>query len=458
MSSTAASEKIRIEPQQGPQWDFLHCPADICIFGGSAGCGKSWALLFEGVRYSRTVPGFTAVIFRRTFPQIKHPGGLWDESEKFYPLLNGEPAGLSWKFPPHGCQVTFSHLQLESDKMAWHGAQIPLICWDELTHFTESQFWYLLSRNRSTCGVRPYVRATCNADAGSWVRELVDWYIAPDGYADLSRAGVVRWFVRDGDKLEWDDNREVLAARFPGNIPKSFAFIPASLFQNKILMEKDPAYLANLMSLPSVERQRLLGDRLRGGNWNIKAGTVLIKREWFEVVKELPSQMDYVCRFWDLAATDAKEGHDPDWTVGGKLGFKAGVWFVMDIRRVRQSPQKNEMLIKQTAMTDGTGIRVRMEQEGGSAGKSLIDHYARHILAGFDFKGIPATGEKTVRAAPFIAAAEAGNVKVFNAPWTKAFLDEMETFGQPGCHDDQVDTMSGAMSTIREMQNVVSLV
>src|SRR4029077_9839556 len=77
-------------------------------------------------------------------------------------------------------QDQFSHLQLATSVYDWQGAQITLICFDELAHFTAHQFFYLLSRNRSTCGIKPYIRATCNPDADSWVAEFLAWWIDPE--------------------------------------------------------------------------------------------------------------------------------------------------------------------------------------------------------------------------------------------------------------------------------------
>src|SRR5690606_25652328 len=83
---------------------------------------------------------------------------------------------LSWHFPS-GALIKFSHLEHEQDIYNHQGGQYCLIIFDELTHFTRKQFIYLLSRNRSTCGVRPYVRATCNPDPESFVAELIEWWI-----------------------------------------------------------------------------------------------------------------------------------------------------------------------------------------------------------------------------------------------------------------------------------------
>ena len=79
-----------------------------------------------------------------------------------------------------GGKIKFAHLQFDNTVYDWQGAQITLIGFDELTHFTAHQFFYMVSRNRSTCGVRPYIRATCNPDADSWVADFLAWWINPE--------------------------------------------------------------------------------------------------------------------------------------------------------------------------------------------------------------------------------------------------------------------------------------
>lgn len=283
------------------------------MYGGAAGGGKTWALLLESVRHAHN-PAFGAVVFRRTSPEITNEGGLWDESAKLYPHLGGIPkvGSLDWQFPS-GANVGFSHLQHEETKLNWHGSQVPLLGFDELTRFTESQFWYVLSRNRSTCGVRPYVRATCNPDAASWVAGLVSWWIDQEtGFPIPERSGVVRWFYRADNRLHWYDSRAEaetaqprLAAIAP---PKSFTFVPATLADNKELLRVNPEYVGNLMALPHVEQQRLWR-----GNWKISAEdgewppSYFGPAIWFE---DWPAATQVVLK---VIALDPSKGRDAKW-------------------------------------------------------------------------------------------------------------------------------------------------
>ena len=82
-----------IAAQRGPQTEFLRTAADVCIYGGAAGGGKTVGLILEPLRYVSRVPGFTAVFFRRTTPQVTNPGGLWDESLNFYPRFGERTNG-----------------------------------------------------------------------------------------------------------------------------------------------------------------------------------------------------------------------------------------------------------------------------------------------------------------------------------------------------------------------------
>ena len=270
-----------IEPQDGYQQIALSSKADIVIGGAAAFVGKTFALLLDPLRHV-TIPGFGGVIFRRTSVQIRNEGGLWDTSVKLYPLLNAEPreSSLDWKFPS-GAKISFRHLEFEKNKYDWQGAQIPFLGFDELTHFTESMFFYLLSRNRSGCGVKPYVRATCNPDPESWVYKLINWWIDPeDGFPILERRGKLRYFIKYGNDYIWGDSYDEVYEKAEHIIKpmmdssglqakafiKSITFVSGSLYDNKKGLQFDPSYPGNLLSQDEDTRRQLLEGRWKVSN------------------------------------------------------------------------------------------------------------------------------------------------------------------------------------------------
>ncbi len=267
-----------IRPQQGFQMKFLASSADIVFGGSGAGVGKSYSLLMEPLRHILNKQGFGAVIFRRTTPQIINEGGLWDTSVNLYTgIAKQKESSREWIFPNNN-KLKFSHLEYEKDAYSWQGSQIPFIGFDELTHFTKKQFFYLLSRNRSVCGVKPYVRATLNPDPDSWVADFIEWYIDQDtGFPYKDRIGKLRYFMFNSGEVCWGDSKQevyekqkhtidTLIESNEGSIMedyiKSFTFITGSIYENKELMKSNPEYLANLLAQSEDEQLRLLY-----GNW-----------------------------------------------------------------------------------------------------------------------------------------------------------------------------------------------
>lgn len=447
--ATKQVQSRAIRPQLGSQEDFLSTSADVAVSGGAAGAGKSYGLLLEALRHVGN-PQFGVVIFRRTYPQITNEGGLWDTSEEIYPHCGGTPkqSVLEWNFPS-GARIKFAHMQHEQDRYEWDGAQIPFIGFDQLEHFTKRQFFYMLSRNRSTCGVVPYVRATCNPDPDHWLRDFMRWWIdETTGLPIYERSGVIRWFVIVNDEVYWADTSEELVEKFSGEgmvrsvLPKSFTFIPGKVFDNKILLAQNPEYLANLQALSLVDRERLLE-----GNWNVRESAgMFFRREWFEIVDAAPAMVDEI-RYWDRAATEVPAGKKSkaSWTSGVKMGKDArSVIFIKDVSRFRGSPLTVESSIKNVATQDGLRIRVGIEQDPGQAGKAEAQTQIRNLL-GFIAEVNTVREAKGLRAKPLSAQAEADNVKLVRGPWNEAFIKEAGNFdGSDKCVSDQVDAASGA--------------
>ena len=447
-----------ISPQQGAQTSFLSTPADIAIYGGAAGGGKSWAILVEPLRHINN-PKFNAIIFRRTSVQIRNGGGLWQKSQELYPMFGAVSRELEllWKFPS-GATIKFMHMEHEKNRLDHQGAEYPLIEFDELTHFTYDQFFYLFSRNRTTIGMAPYIRATTNPDADSWVRQFIDWWIDPEtGFAIPERGGKLRYMARVNNTIHWADTKQQLMEECGTSdiLPRSVTFIPSSLRDNQILMKADPGYLASLMALPLVERERLLN-----GNWNIKeAAGLYFRRAWCEVVDAAPANLSIVVRYWDLAATEKTDTNDPDWTVGWKMGFdkETGFLYVLDVQRMRVSPYKVKQAIVNMAKQDGKRVHVGKPQDPGQAGKAQAQDMTS-MLSGFMVHTQRETGDKVTRFSPFSAQCEAHNVKFVRGSWNEDVFRSLENFPE-ALHDDDADAASGAFNLILKLrQGVVKIV
>lgn len=442
-------DEIRLQPKQE---EFLSASADIVIGGGAAGGGKSFALTVEPLRHVN-VFGFNSVIFRRTYPEVMHPGGLWDEAMGIYPFLGGNPKQQRSTFVFPKSKMSYGYLLNENSLMNWKSSQISLVMFDQLEMFTERMLFYMLSRNRSKCAVKSYMRATANPEP-NWLAEFLSWWIAPDGYADMDRAGKERAFVRDGDNIVWGDSKAELKDSHPALEPKTVTFIPFTIFDNPILMEKDPGYLASLQALPYVDRERLLGDRVRGGNWKVKpsAGKVF-NRDWFELVDTVPDG-GIVCRYFDFAAT-AKTSFkdDPDYTAGVCMLYADKNWYIIDVYNMQIGAAVTDKIVDEIFIRDaekymleGRRYLARWEIEPGSA--SLRDSVARvNRLAGIDAKGVQKRTDKLTAWKPLSAQTEAGHVKVLKANWNDVLLNQLH--GVPDLpHDDMADAVSGAYSVL----------
>lgn len=462
-ASRIPKDKVPIGPQPGPQNDFLRNRADIIIYGGAAGGGKTHGLLLEAARKPMQIKNFSSIIFRREFGEITAPGGLWEASERLYPLLGLPQPHLGnreWSWRGAG-KARFAGLQHATDVYKWMGSELPMIGFDELTRFTGDQFWFMLSRNRSTTGVPPYVRATCNPDADSWVAEFIAWWIDQEtGFFIPERAGALRYYVRVAGNLLWaDDPAELMehlpaASELPPGVempkPKSVTFIPAKLSDNPALLRANPEYLLTLHSMPLVEQQRLLY-----GNWKIRpAAGLFFQRSKCTFIDAAPAGLRKV-RYWDLAGTMKTESNDPDWTVGVLMGRdEAGFLYILDVQRARVDPFEVEKLLASTASSDGKFVNIGFGHDPGQAGNFQASSHIRNTFAGYNATAKRESGEKTTRFGPFSAQALAGNVRILKASWNDVFCRALEGFPDLA-HDDDVDACSGAYEMLLNGAGVI---
>ena len=445
-------DAFQLAPQAGPQTQFMASSADIIIYGGAAGGGKTYALLLEALRH-KDVKSFGAVIFRHNYNQITAEGGLWDASQKIFNQVpdahSRKSPKLHWRFDG-GAKLSFAHIERDEDLKSWQGTEIAYIGFDELTHFTKHQFLYMLSRNRTTCGIRPYVRATCNPDSDSWVAEFISWWIDQEtGYAIPERSGQIRWMVVLNDIIYWGDTPEELAKKYEVNVEdcKSVTFIASRLEDNKILMESDPGYLANLKAMTEVDMERLLR-----GNWKIKAaaGSFFKRSQVGEILTEVPKDLVAVCRGWDLAATDKDEDDEAAFTAGVLMGRREnGRFVIIDVinRQLKAGDVRSTALV--TAKMDHAKYawcRQRLPQDPGQAGKDQKASYME-MLAGFDVHMIPESGDKATRAEPMAAQWQHGMFDLVAGEWNEAYLNQLESFPDSKWKD-MVDASSSAFNEI----------
>ena len=172
-------------------------------------------------------------------------------------------------------------------------------------------------------------------------------------------------------------------------------------------------------------------------------GGGLFKRDWFQFVeaKDVPREARR-CRGWDTAATQGAG----DYTVGVKIAWADGLFYVEHVSRGQWSPKVVDEKMLTHARADGRAVRVREEQEPGASGKTVVAKRARD-LAGFDYEPVQVTGDKETRARPFRSQCEAGNVRLVRASWNEDFLQELEVFPN-GSHDDQVDAAGCAFNDL----------
>jgi predicted phage terminase large subunit-like protein len=388
---------------------FLRTYSLEALFGGAAGGGKSSALLMSALQYV-DVPGYSAILFRRTYADLALPGALMDRFKSWidqYDDIHWNANSYVATFPS-GARVSFGYLNNTNDYLRYKGSEFQFIGMDEVTEIRESDYRYLFSRLRRPASgplaqVPLRMRAASNP-APNWVRQR---------------------FIVEGGK----DGR---------------VFIPSKLTDNPGI--DAVSYRQALQALDPIERKRLeMGDW-----WATTLGS-LFDRTAAVIIdqSELPQLMSSarICRFWDLAATEPNHSNpNPDWTVGTLMMFDQGIAYILDVRKARVKGEKVEQLIAQTAYEDGHAVPIRMEQEPGSSGKALVDQYARYVIPGYDFQGIRSTGDKLTRARPFAAAFANGNVRVVRGPWLSEWLDEFSSFPEACDHDDQVDSAVGAFT------------
>jgi predicted phage terminase large subunit-like protein len=440
-----------IGPISHKQELFVRSQADVTIFGGAAGSGKSEIGVIDFLKNTDT-PGFIGLITRRTIPQLKGPGGIHSKCKHYFNQVYG-PDGYIWREKdgkfifPSGAEIFLKHYQTEADYINYQGVEANQFLIDEGTQFSLDMVSYIMSRMRNPkCpSVQPHMKITCNPDADHFLRAWVDWYLQDDGRPDVSKDGIIRYFGMDKGEYVFGDTREEVMLITGNDDPEkvlSYTFISANVYDNPVVMEINPKYVAWLEGLKPVEKERLLY-----GNWNAReASAGFFSRDWCELVALPPVKYAKRVRSWDLSGTlPSDSNRNPDWTVGTLVSKTSEpFYYVEDVVRERRRHGGVLELILETARHDGFDTTVVVPVDPGAAGKAYAASIQRELAErGYYCRLKPASGSKVNRFAPFASMAEAGGVRVVRGLWNDVWFLELEVFdGSRNIKDDQVDSVA----------------
>ena len=219
------------------QKQFIDAGLSEVLFGGAAGGGKSYGQVVDALLFALKYPGSKQLILRRTFAELDK--SLIRASLALYPreIYSFNQSNHTGRFK-NGSIIDFGYCAAEGDVYQYQSAEYDVIRFDELTHFTESQYIYLISRVRGANNFPKQVKSSTNPGGigHSWVKaRFVD--PSPPGESFIGEDGMDR------------------------------IFIPSLLSDNRFLTEGDPRYRERLLALPEREKKALLY-----GDWNIFEG------------------------------------------------------------------------------------------------------------------------------------------------------------------------------------------
>lgn len=220
---------------------FINSSAFETLFGGAAGGGKSYGQLVDALLYALKYTKSKQIIFRSTFADLEK--SLIRTSLELYPLsiATYNSSKHTWKFK-NGSIIDFGYIQYESDVYQYQSAEYDVIRFDELTHFTEYMYTYMISRCRGANPYPKHIKSSTNPGGvgHSWVKAR---------FIDIGEPNKIHEC-----KLETGETVTRI-------------FIPSLVQDNKFMLEYDPDYIKRLDALPEKERKAL-----KYGNWDIHDG------------------------------------------------------------------------------------------------------------------------------------------------------------------------------------------
>jgi predicted phage terminase large subunit-like protein len=453
------------EPASLKQSWFLSSDANIIVYGGAMGGGKTYCGLLRHLRWIDD-PHYRGYVVRKQQTSVMATGGIFDEAYGLYKAFdeNVKPNKKAMTFTfPSGAVVAMGHCETNEDAEKWRGRQVSACMVDEATQLLEDHVLVILSRLRSKAKMIPNLFLTCNPSPDSFIRRWIDWWLIPKGEENAGRAdpkkdGKIRWFIRQNNEMIWADTKQELLDTYGSHVlPLSLQFISATIYDNPPLIKSNPGYLANLQGLKRVKQERDLY-----GNWDIREeASGYFKLDWLgEPIN--PYDMDIVkrVRAWDLAGSLPSEVlPNPDWTAGVLMAkTRSGLYIIEDVIRFRGRYGEVIQKIIETAKSDPEETQIVLPQEPGQAGKSAGLMMVKALIEeGFSAKLKSSNKSKITRFMPVASAAEAGLVRYAFGSWNDTYFSEMEAFnGDRANKDDQVDATSDAFITLAERRDIPS--
>ena len=297
-----------------------------------------------------------------------------------------------------------------------------------------------MSRLRSEANMRPKMRMTCNpAGKGHWLTNWLEWYLLPSGLPDPDKCGVRRYFTMRDNEMVWADSEQELKDKIPGCSPLSFTFINANVYDNPVLMERQPEYVAWLEGQDRETKEALLY-----GNWYVtKQFEGYFKRKWVPIVSDPPFSARRVRGFDQAGSVRSEVNKDPDYTATVLMSkTREGKYTVEHVHRMRERFHTVEQYIFKLSDEDPLDVVYVLPVDAGAAGRAYASTLQRQLAEKGRACRLHATGSKSklIRFRPFASVCEAGFVDVVSADWNDWYFDELEQFqGDGKQHDDALD-------------------
>lgn len=394
-------------------------------YGGSAGGAKTDALLMDALA-NVDVPGYSALLVRKTFTDLTQPGALIPRSHQW---LAGTGAKWRereriWVFPS-GATLKFGYLENEYDHLQYQGSEFQYIGFDELTQHREDQYLYLFSRLRRKTQIKVPLKMRSTTNPGGpghdWVRKRFIEGATEDEKDVLVLSGKT-------------EDREFTRT-----------FIKAYLWDNPFIGREE--YEANLQHLDPVTRAQLLE-----GDWDISPSGEHFRLEWFDkaYVDRVPILESYM-RAWDPSLT---KGGDP--SASTLMGsFDRDVFLLDQTEDWNDVPGLIELIVRKSK-TDPPGTAIAVEDS--SISKPIIwSLRQRAELQDVRILSVPVTkitgprvgNDKLSRASAWINRLADGELKIVRGEWNARFVSQCLRFtNQKTDKDDLIDSVSVGYSQV----------